>query len=505
MPVIGEFVTRDLTTIRDSILRVIRNGLIDRGITNPNVTPGSDWHVLATSVALQCVVVESNCAIKADAMMPDTALEEDLGRWASILGLSKQPAAGSSGPVVLTTAASTTIQTGAQLYDESGLRYEVVIGGVYLDDEYVSIRAISTGSATNHAEGDTLRWVDTPTFADEKVLVGRGGLVNGVDEEDDEALRSRVLAFLQNPPRSGNWAYAAYLAEQADSRVKKAFPYPAVQGPATYHLALVAAPTATNKSRQIDTVTVNGIINPYVIGRMPRHAYSILTTVTDVNADVAFGLSLPESPTASPPGLGGGWKDGSPWPRPDGVTSFRCTVTAVTSDLVFTVDAQTAPQVGTSHVAFLSPDSWTLYRAVVVASSGTAGAYTITLDAPFTGIAVGCYVWPDSEQAQAYVDAILASFAEMGPGEKTANASALIRGFRHPPPSVGWPYALGPTLLRALSNAGDEVADAQYLHRTDGTTTLSGGAGQVKPQVPAVVTSPPNIFCPRHLGLYRNP
>ena len=505
MTALGVFVTRDPTEIRDSFCRTMRNGLIERGVANPNVTPSSDWYVLGTAIGLQCAVVEANCAIKSEAQMPDTAVGDELARWAAIFGLSKQAAAGSTGGVVLESSAATTVATGTQLYDDAGLRYEVTIGGVYSDGDTIPIAAISTGTATNHAEDDVLRWVTTPAFADEQALVASGGLVNAADEEDDEALRARVLAYMQNAPRSGDWEHACELAEASTSRVQKAFAYPAIQGPGSYHLAVTAAPTSTNRSRVVEAATVTGTVSPYVLGKMPTHAYGVITATADVNTDVAFSLTLPEAPTASPPGLGGGWKDGSPWPAPDGSATFRCTVTAVTSDLVFTVDATTPPQAGISHIAWLSPSNWRLYRAVVASFTGTSGAYVVTLDAPLTGIATGDYVWPDCVQAETYASAILDAFELMGPGQKSSNASALIRGFRHPPPNTSWPYSLGAHLLRALTNSGEEVSDAGFLHRTDGTTTLTGSSGQVNPQLPAAVTDAPKIFIPRRLAFYRSP
>ncbi len=227
------------------------------------------------------------------------------------------------------------------------------------------------------------------------------------------------------------------------------------------------------------------------------------TTVANVNTDVAFALSLPEAPTANPAGPGGGWVNGTPWPAPDGVSTFRCTVTAVTSTTVFTVDATTPPTIGVSRVAWLSPTEWKLYTALVTNVSGTSGAYVVTLDRAFTGITTTSYIWPECANAQVYVDAILAAYALLGPGEKTTNASALARGFRHPAPSNGWPSALGPQLARAISNAGDEVEDVTFYHRTDGTTTLTTAGGTVKPQAPSAITDPPNQFIPRHIGLYR--
>jgi hypothetical protein len=238
---------------------------------------------------------------------------------------------------------------------------------------------------------------------------------------------------------------------------------------------------------------------------VPEHSYTLTTTVEDVEADVAFGLSLPEASTASPPGPGGGWLNGTPWPAPDADSTWRCTVTAVTSTSQFTVDAVESPQVGVSKIAWLSPLSWKLHQALVTAVSGTTGAYVITIDKPFVDIMVGAYIWPDCQNAQLYVDAVLAAFALMGPGEKTDNASALVRGFRHPRPAAGWPMTLGGHLTRAITNAQTEVESAQFFYRTDGTTTLTDSSGSVTPQLPAVVTDAPNIFVPRHISFYRIP
>lgn len=499
------FVVRDSATIRDSILRTLRNGLIRRGVADPNTGPGSDWYVLAQSVANQLAHVEANAVIKADEAMPDTTTEEGLARACAIVGISKQPAAGSVGPVVLASSASVTIATGDQLIDGAGLTYQVSTGGTYANGDLIPIAAISTGRDTNHAEGDVLRWVTTPPYASEKALVGPGGLVNGIDEEDDEVLRARLFALLQNPPRSGNAQHVAELAEASTPSVQKAFVYAAAQGPGTFHVAVTAAPTATSKSRELASATVTSTVAPYVQGHLPEHTHNVTTTVEDVDTDVAFGLVLPEAPVANPPGPGGGWVDGTPWPAPNASTTWRCTVTSVTSTTVFTVDATTAPSAGVSHVAWLSPFNWRLYRAVVTAVSGSSGAYIITVDQPFAGIDVGCYIWPDCQNAQTYIDAVLAAYALMGPGEKTSNVSALTRAFRRPRTAAGWPMTLGGHLTKAITAAGDEVEAAQFFHRTDGTTTLTDTSGVVTPQVPGSVADPPKIFVPRHIAFYRVP
>lgn len=503
MAKLNEFVTKDAVEIRDDQLRTIKNGLIKQGVASPYVGPNSDWYLIATSIGNELAVVHANTIVKADQQMPDTAVEADLARIAALWKRAKQGAAGSIGNVIITASATSPIVSGAELTDSLGLRYAVVTGGNYANGDSVPIRAIDVGDDTNHAEGDVLTWVSAPPYCDDKVTVDSGGLVNGINTEDDEVLRARVLDLLGTPPGAGNWEHVVELAEESTSSVQKAFVYPAVGGPATVHVAVAAAPTATSKSRALASTTLNAEVAPYVTGKLPRGAAITSTTVTDVNVDLAIGLSIPESLTANPPGPGGGWTNGTPWPSVDGTTTFAVSVTVATDSTNFTVDAQTAPTAGVTRIAWLSTVDWKVKTALVTAFSGSAGAYAITIDTPFTGIGVGAFIWPECQNAETYAQAVLDAFALMGPGEKTSNASALTRGFRHPIPLNSWPYSIGPAMERAVTDSGDEVLSTAFLYRSDGTVTLNGSGSSLTPQVPAALTDAPNIYIPRHIAFYR--
>jgi uncharacterized phage protein gp47/JayE len=498
------FVVKDAISIRDDVLRTIKNGLIRRGVETPNVSPGSDWFVLATALGNELAVVGANAVIKADEQMPDSAGGDGLARIAAVLGLEKQPAAGSVGFAIIAASATSPVPTGQELLDANGQRFRVTVGGNYANGDSVPIEAVDVGAATNKAPGEVLRWKVSPPFCDEKVTVAAGGLVNGIDAEDDEALRARVLAVFQNPPGSGNWEHCAELAEEADARVQKAFVHPAALGPSTMRIAVTAAPTLSSKARDVASTVLSSVVEPYVQGKLPEHAHVEVTTVDNVEATVAFALALPEAPTANPPGPGGGWINATPWPAPNGVSAFRAAVTSVTSSTELEVDAVLAPVPGVSRIAWLSPVDWKLYTALVTSFSGSSGAYTITLDTPFAGITVGCLLWPECQNALAYCETVLAQFALMGPGEVTSNASALLRGFRHPPPANGWPSALAPHLLNAVTRAHDEVLAAQFLYReAPSHGPLTGSAGQLAPNVPASISDPPLIFVPKHIAFYR--
>ncbi len=500
------FTIKDAATVRDDILRTLRNGLIARGVANPQLGPASHEFVLATAVANEIAVVGANTQIKADEQMPDTATSSALDRICNQFGLARRTDGPSSGYVTLATSANSFIPIGAQLVDQAGSRFQVLVGGVYTNTSpfnLVPIGALDLGTKTNHVSGDVLKWTSTPPYAQPTALVTPAGLTGGVDAEGDEALRARLLSRLQNPPNNANWGQIAVFAEASSTAVQKAFVYPAANGPGTVHVA-VTAPTqllsasvtaliSTSKNRDVDATLMAATVVPYIQGQLPEYVQSVITTVVNVPNDVSIGLSLPASTAAVPAGPGGGWLDAVPWPNnTNAASNFKCTITGVTSSTVITVDAPSAPTAGVSHICYLDPVNWTLYRARVLSYTGTAGAYVLTLDAPWPLVLANYYVFPDMVRAQAYTDAILAAFAAMGPGEKTANASNIVRGYRHPVPANSWPYTLNATQLRQLSNVGAEVLDVSWLYRTS----------SVAPLVPTSVATAPNIFTPRYVGFY---
>lgn len=504
---LGAFTTKTVRDTHDDYLRTIRNGLIQNGIANPQLGPGSDEDLYATAIANELAPVYANTVIKADAQMPDTAAGDvpagqlvgaDLQRLMATVGLAPRPAGPSSGFITLDCSATTTIPDGSQLIDSAGTRFQVQTPGTYANGALVPVIAVDTGSKTNHAAGDVLQWVVGPPYCNTKQLVASGGLTGGAEAEDTETARARLLDRLAHPPGSGNWSQLAGYAEKSTPIVQKAFPYPAVNGPSTAHVAVVGYTSATSKSRVVDALVMSGTVVPYVLGKMPEFVELVTTTVVDQPVDVAVGLSLPASPQASPAGPGGGWVDGTPWPAISGVQTYA-NVLAVTSSTNFTVNAPTPPTAGVSHICMVDPVTWKLLRAKVLTVSGATGNYVITIDTPFPNVTAvnlilgttGSLICPDAVNMQAYVDALLGAFALMGPGEKTSNVSALTRGFRHPLPQMAWPYSLGATQLKTISNSGAEVLDVAWYFRT-----------LTVPSVPVSVASAPNQLIPRSVGFY---
>lgn len=501
MAAIGEFATKTTNEIRDDFLRTIRNGLIRRGIANPQVGPGSDYYVRATALANELTPLYVNTQIKADSQMPDTATGDDLVRQLALRGLAERGAVPATGSIVLDASAATAIPATAELIDASSQRYKVLTPGTYSNGDLVPIQAVteSAGAASNHDAGDTLTWVASPPYCNNKQLVATGGLVGGADAEDEETSRARLLDNFQNPPGSGNWSQINLFAEQSSPIVQKGFCYPAANGPATLRVAVVGYASNVSKSRAVNSTVMTGTVIPFVTGALPEFVEIVTTTVTDVNVDVMVAMTLPASPKASPAGPGGGWTDGTPWPQILTTTVFPSgNVTATTpGGGSFTVNADTAPTAGVSRICFLDPIDWELKRATVVSYTGSPGAYVVTVDTPFANMAAAIalggtpFVFPDATNMATYVDAFLAATALMGPGEVTASSAVLSRAYRHPLTSYGWPASFDSQILRKVEVSSEEVTDTAYFYRS--TTT---------PAVPGAVTDPPNILIPRHVGFY---
>ena len=528
---------------RDDFLRTYRNALINRGITNPNVSSGTEIFNRATAISQLVYGAAVAVPLAANAQMADSAQALDLVRLAKIfLKRGLRQAGPSAGPLVFTASVSSNIAVaqGQQLLDPSGLIYQVADGGSYTPGSTtapIPLQSVSTGAATKLAAGTVLRWVSPPAFVNPTATIGVGGLTGGTDQETYEDLRTALLEQLGNPPNGVNWASLTTAIEATTPAVQKAFAYPACNGPSTEHAAAVGPPpgttTPTGRNRDVDTlVTLPTVIIPGALAGRPEFVETVITTVVNYPVDLAIGLALPASTLASPQGPGGGWLDANPWPYYSGHTSYfpgtvpyptagpavYADVTAVASSTSITVNADAAPVVG-SQVCWVSTDDWQLYEATVATVVSTTPNVSIpgyscavTLDTPLVSVngvavAVGDFIFPNALNMATYVAAWLAGFAALGPGEKTSSAGLLPRAFRRPLASQSWPSTLERPFLGNFTGAGAEVTDAQFLYANPTGSPAPGvvtrfGSNYVAPPLPAAITSPPYILTPHRVAFY---
>ena len=140
-------------------------------------------------------------------LMPDTAEEEHLLRWASIWGVRRKEATRARGNVEVTGAPGDVIPAGTLYQRADGLQYPVDDGATIPASRVavVSVTAAETGSACNALGPARVQLasplVGTQIQAQATVPAGFSG---GTEVEDIESLRARLIARIQRPPRGGN-------------------------------------------------------------------------------------------------------------------------------------------------------------------------------------------------------------------------------------------------------------------------------------------------------------
>lgn len=488
------------------MLRVISNGLRQRGVVLPNVNRGSDDYIWAQAVGNEDEAFYANMAIAADQLMPDTSIGDDLARILAIYGLAFRSAGASTGNIIFSTTLPTSVPSGAQLQDANGNRFMAPVGGTYANGASIAVRSVGVGSSTNLAGGSTLTWVTPPTYAASTAALDPRGTFGGVDKENDDTARQRLLAILASPAGSGNATQLASAAETADASVQKAFVYPACNGPGTVHIAVAGLATASlPRSRAVSAAAVANAAST-TQGALPEYAELVVTGTIDQTADVSMVLRLPAATTAIPAGTGGGFLDAQPFPSVTGILATRiyARATAVTTSTSLTIESMAAPLVGQS-VSWVDRNYFVLHTAKILTAStttapaGTApGTYAVTVDTPFVdqggaAIVANDYVFPTSLNGTNYLAAMLAQFAVLGPYEKTLAGGLLPHAYRQPRSFVSWDYQLGDAFLRALSNAGQEVQSVTWGYQNGGV---------VVPALPATISTGPSVFIPLRVAFY---
>lgn len=488
-----EFAIKSAEEVRDDILRTIDNGMRRIGV-EPDVSPRSDYYLTAQGLGNEIEAIGANSVVQVDAQMPDTATGEDLDRQLALKGMSRRNAGPSTGRITFATSASTLVVAGSQLVAPGGNKVTVTTGGTYANGAKIPVQSVATGKSTNVPAGTVLRWVSPPAYAASTASVADDGLKGGVDQEDDETARARLLDRIANPPGGGNSSQVRGWAEETPE-VQAAFVYPAANGPSTVNVAVVAYASATSTRTRVVSDDGLAAVTSKVTGEMPEWTEINVTKSVDEPVDVSFGVVIPNSVNAIPAGTGNGWIDANPWPTAS-VSSPFAYVTTVTSTTNITVQVPSVPLSASGFtVHFVSPTTFTLATAKVTSwTSSGAGPYLVTLvlDTPFVGVAVGNVIWPGAVNAQVYVDAILEMFARLGPGQRTNSPGLLPRAYRRPLVRDAWPCSMGAHFLRALVDSSDEVLDASWLAPT----------AAPEPTLPSTLTEGPHVFTPFNIALY---
>jgi uncharacterized phage protein gp47/JayE len=200
-------------------------------------------------------------------VMPDTAEGDELDRHAEIYGLSRKLASGSAKSAALRVfgdVGATVPNNEAMTHIASGLQFETRSTGViaaigYLD---VDVAAISVGVQTNLEVDQELQFDVTPVNLEDNARIILE-LEGGQDQEEDDALRPRVLNRIREPAAGGNRNdYENFLLE-SDPLVDSGYVYPNRNGLGTVDLAALKGGTGT--ARLLDAgerAAVLAVIDP---------------------------------------------------------------------------------------------------------------------------------------------------------------------------------------------------------------------------------------------------
>ncbi len=495
-----QFGPKNVAEIRGDYLADLANAAAQSGVTE-DIGPGTDNYAQGTAVAGVAMLLHARIDGNSDAITPNTATGEDLLRWKGALGLPDVNASNAGGKITIEVlgGGTATIPDG-QPGTINGNPFTVINGpwSSILNGADVDVLMGVVGEVGNARQGTPATLLNPPANVSADAKVSRFfPIVGGYDEENQPRLRERVLNRMGTNPGGGNWGQLREIAYETSPGVQQAFVYPAVAGAATDKLVVL-------KSFDREFFNFSRIMPDAVVTQVRGNVHAIASTglativsaTTDEPADVAIQLAIPDSRLSG--GNGSGWLDVAPWPLLEGGNT-RVTVTSNTNGvLVLAAATTTAPIEGQTRIAWWSPTTCTFYVRTVMAVSGSAGAWSVTLDVPFVDDAgekpvAGDFISPGAENLVAYGTAWLDLMEILGSGENTNNADLVLHGraLRHPFTTEQHPHSLNISQMTALRNRFTEIEQAQYSYRSVSSPTL-----------PATVEDQPNVLVPRNFGVY---
>lgn len=188
-------------------------------------------------------------------LFPDTADAENLARWASIWGINRKSATFATGSVTFTGVDGTSIPIGTVILRGDGQRYTTTASAVISSAAaVVPVSAISAGEDQNTNASVKLTTESIISGIDSEVTVGSGGITGGLNDEQDDTLRERLLERIKNPPHGGSEYDYRFWALQV-SGVTRAFVVPQWDGVGSVAVYVVDDNSATAPIPDSEVVT----------------------------------------------------------------------------------------------------------------------------------------------------------------------------------------------------------------------------------------------------------
>lgn len=177
----------------------------------------ADVEVLARVLAGSSHALHGHIEWLSQQIVYDTAEAEYLDRWCNVWGLARIPAAAATGNITFTGTNGTVIPAGTVLTRSDGAEYSTAADAtIATGSATAAVTAAVAGAAGNAAAATALNLTSPIVGINSAATVAAGGLASGADIEDDAALRTRLIARIQQPPHGGaDFDYVTWAREVA--------------------------------------------------------------------------------------------------------------------------------------------------------------------------------------------------------------------------------------------------------------------------------------------------
>lgn len=224
---------------RSAIIDRIRSDFDSRLDGADSRLPASVLDVKARTYAGACDGLYGYLDWLARQILPDTADADILTRHAGIWKLPRKAAIGAAGIVGMTGIQGSIVPIGTALVRDDDVEFRTTAAATLgLGTTTVAVEEVAGGVAGNTATATVLRFVAPIAGVNAGAVVQAPGLVGGAAEEDDEALRARLLARIRTPPTGGSASdYQRWALEVPE--VTRAWVFPKWMGVGTVGVTFV--------------------------------------------------------------------------------------------------------------------------------------------------------------------------------------------------------------------------------------------------------------------------
>ncbi|QBH95456.1 baseplate J/gp47 family protein [Limnobaculum zhutongyuii] len=227
------FLTKTFATLRDELLRDLKNGIPDA-----DISADSDYFIRASSIASLVAGIHRDQAWIVRQIFPDTADTEYLELHARTRGLRRKSATFATGSIMVTGEPGSNLPAGSEIKRET--RSLFTTEDAVIDDDgviNVRIQASSAGTQENTSAAMNGTLVSAPFGVDSTVIIEP--LSGGTDDETDADLLARLLELIRRPPAGGNRHDYRRWALEVDG-VTGAYVYPLRRGLGTVDVVIIS-------------------------------------------------------------------------------------------------------------------------------------------------------------------------------------------------------------------------------------------------------------------------